>query len=381
MSDVDEVNEQELERLDKWEKNYWALTIVLLVVLSLTVILQYLSSYGFVSTDLTSEGHYRTTLSIGLPGLVILFCLYTTAKRREIRFLKSTLYSQQFLLRRLADRTRELEDTLAELEKVDDVKDMLVSTVSHELQTPLASIFTISQTLLNYDGDQTTTRKFYRLISEESQRLSALVRNLLDIAKIESGTMTWDIQQHPVKGVVESAADVTAILAGERKIEVTQSVDENLPLLPIDRDRLIQVLTNLIGNAVKFTPDGGRVEVSAGIATDREGTEIDAVRFSVRDTGVGIPTDQLCRVFERFHRGATPMGVRTRGTGLGLAISKEIVEHLGGQIWAESQQGAGSEFFFTIPTLRKDSGDPVDEEPPAAPEKATSPDRNQVVRV
>ncbi len=381
MSNAHEVNEQELKRLDKKEKNYWVLTMVLLVVLSLTVITQYLSSYGFIPANLTADDHYKTTLSVGLPGLIILFCLYTTAKRKEIRFLKSTLYSQQFLLRRLAERTRELENTLAELEKADDVKNMLISTVSHELQTPLASIYTISQTLLNYDGEPATTRKFYNLISEESRRLSSLVRNLLDIAKMESGTMTWEIQAYPVKEVVRSAVEVTAVLAGERNIEVTDSVTDNLPLIPIDRDRLVQVLTNLIGNAIKFTPDGGKVKVSAGIATDREGLEGDAVRFSVRDTGVGIPTDQLCRIFERFHRGATPLGVRNRGTGLGLAISKEIVEHLGGQIWAESQQGAGSDFFFTIPILRDNIDNPTDEKPPADLEDAKRHDLSQIEQV
>ncbi len=380
MHAIHEVNEGELKRLNRKERNYWVLTTVLLIVLSLTVILQYLSSYGLVTIGLNAENQYRTTLSVGLPGLIILFCLYTTAKRREIQFLKSTLYSQQFLLRRLADRTNELENTLEELGKVGEVKDMLISTVSHELQTPLASIYTIAQTLLNYDGDTATTRKFYRLISEESRRLSDLVRNLLDIAKMESGTMKWDIQLHRAEEVVSTAMAVTGVLAAERKIRITDHIGDDLPLLPIDRDRMIQVLTNLIGNALKFTPDGGHVEVRVNRATDRTGNEIDAVRFSVKDNGVGIPTDQLSHVFDRFHRAATPMGVRAKGTGLGLAISKEIVEHFGGQIWAESQPGTGSEFFFTIPLLPGGEKRP-EESPSAEPECSLAPSRGDLAHI
>ncbi len=383
MSKNHNVNEKELARLNQKEKNYWILTIVLLVVLSSTVIIQYLSSFGFVALSFAEANHYRNTLSVGLPGLVILFCLYTTAKRREIQYLKNTLYSQQFLLRKLAERTGQLESTLEELKKVGELKDMLLSTVSHELQTPLASIYTISQTLLNYEGDEATTQKFYRLISEESHRLSGLVRNLLDIAKMDSGTMTWDIQQHQPQKVLESAIAVSEVLSAAQNITLTYKSDDDLPHIPVDRDRMIQVLTNLIGNAIKFTPDGGSVVVTASTATDQAGCPTDAVRFSVRDNGVGIPPDHLGRIFERFHQAATPMGVRAKGTGLGLAISKDIVEHFGGEIWAESQPGVGSEFSFTIPTLPCGNDDPpqVEPPPPAEPMEIESPVHEPAARV
>ncbi|NNE07158.1 MAG: hypothetical protein HKN20_01220 [Gemmatimonadetes bacterium] len=360
------LNEAELNRLNRKEKSYWFLTTILLVILSITVIVQYLSANGFMPRSLDFESHYRTTLSVGLPGLIILFVLYTTAKRKEILYLKNTLFSQQYLLRRLADRTRELEDTNGELQKVAGLKDMLISTVSHELQTPLSSIYTISQTLLNYEeADEETTNKFYRLISEESKRLSDLVRNLLDLAKMESGTMDWQIANYEAAELIDASCRVSEVLASQRKITIRKKLDPALPKIPTDRDRVMQVMTNLLSNAIKFSPDGSEIEVGAAMATDLSGEAINAVQFSVKDSGVGIPPDQLSKIFDRFHRAATPMGVRAKGTGLGLAISKDIVEHFGGQIWAESLPGLGSTIYFTLSLDLSDHGkaEQVDDTP------------------
>ncbi len=374
------LNEAELNRLNRKEKSYWFLTTILLVILSITVIVQYLSANGFMPRSLDFESHYRTTLSVGLPGLIILFVLYTTAKRKEILYLKSTLFSQQYLLRRLADRTRELEETLGELQKVAGLKDMLISTVSHELQTPLSSIYTISQTLLNYEeADEATTNKFYRLISEESKRLSDLVRNLLDLAKMESGTMEWQIANFEAAELIDASCRVSEVLANQRKITIRKNLDPALPKIPTDRDRVMQVMTNLLSNAIKFSPDGTEIEVGAAMATDLSGEAINAVQFSVKDSGVGIPPDQLSKIFDRFHRAATPMGVRAKGTGLGLAISKDIVEHFGGQIWAESLPGLGSTIYFTLSLdisdhgkIEEESDTPIGNEIPSDDTKAPS---------
>ncbi len=358
-------DQQVLARLNRSERTYWFMSMVLMITLSVTVIVQYLAANGFIPANLSVENHYRTTLSVGLPGLVILFCLYTTAKRREIRFLKSTLFSQQFLLRRLAERSRDQESTLEELQKVGSLKDMLISTVSHELQTPLASIFTISQTLLSYEeADKATTQKFYRLISEESRRLSDLVRNLLDLAKIESGTMNWDLQSCDIEEIIDRGLAITEALGETRKIKVRKEIEAGLPELYLDRDRMVQVMTNLVGNAYKFTPDGGSVVVSATLVKSKTRSGERALRVTISDTGVGIPHDQIGRIFERFHRAATPMGVRAKGTGLGLAITKDIVEHMGGTIGVESQPAEGSTFFFMFEVL-KNGSQPVTEVPTA----------------
>jgi len=339
---------QHLRHLNRRESTYWILAVLLLTVLSATVILQFLTIDDWLPRSLIQNDQYRRTLSVGLPGLVILFCLYVTTKRREIRGLKEELYNQLTLLRRLEDRTEELEKTLHELKRVNRLKDMLLSTVSHELQTPLSSIYSVSQILLNYgDKDAESREKFYKMIHHETKRLSGLVANLLDLAKIESGRIAWDLSVQDPREVMQSALAVTGVIAAERDISLREEIEPNLPHLLVDRDRVTQVMTNLIGNAIKFTPKGGTITV-VGAQVDWYGGG-KAVQFSVRDTGPGVPEEERERIFDWFERSAREKSGRTPGSGLGLAIARQIVEHFGGKIWVEDSPGGGSEFIFTIP--------------------------------
>ena len=338
----------QLERLTRRETAYWLLSSALLILFSGTVILQFLTSEDWIANHLIQNEQYRRTLAVGLPGLVIVFCLYITAKRREISRLKITLFNQQALLQRLEERTNELETTLVELRRVNNLKDMLLSTVSHELKTPLTSIHSISQILLNYgDKDPGTTVRFYHLIHQETKRLSGLVNNLLDFAKIESGNLSWDVDDEDPKEILHSALAVTGVLAQERGLALREEVEDDLPLIRVDRDRIAQVITNLIGNAIKFTPEKGIITVGGKRVLDREKREM--IRVSVRDTGPGVPKEEAELIFDWFHQAPSPGSKKPKGTGLGLAISKQIVEHFGGSIWVESEPGKGSEFIFTIP--------------------------------
>jgi signal transduction histidine kinase len=342
-----EVTRKQLEDLQKRESTYWLLSSLLLIFLSGAVILQFLATGDWIPDSLLKNTEYRRTLSIGLPGLVILFCLYISTKRREIARLKITLYDQKTLLDRLEERKRELERTLNELRRVSILKDNLLSTVSHELKNPLASIHSVSQILMTYgDKDAESRNRFYVLIHTESKRLSNLVGNLLDLAKIESGKFVWDVATHDPKEVIRSALAVSGILAQERKIGLQEEIDDDLPLLRIDRDRVVQVITNLVGNAIKFTPEGETITVTAHRTMDH-GRKV--VRFSVRDPGPGVAREERERIFEWFHQAPAPDGRKIHGSGLGLAISREIVDYFGGRIWVESKTNQGSEFFFTIP--------------------------------
>jgi signal transduction histidine kinase len=346
-----DITRKHLERLYKRESNYWLLSAVLLIFLSATVILQFLTAGDWLPDTFLLNPQYRRTLSIGLPGLIIVFCLYITSKRREISRLKITLYDTRTLLDRLEERKKELEKTLAELRRVSTLKDNLLSTVSHELKNPLASIHSVSQILMTYgDKDAESRDRFYKLISNETKRLSNLVGNLLDLAKIEAGKLVWDLSVQDPRDILHAALAVSGVLAEERNIVLREEIRSELPPLLIDRDRIIQVITNLVGNAIKFTPDGGMITVSARQTTDR-GKKV--VRFGVRDTGPGVATEQKERIFEWFHQAPRADGRKIEGSGLGLAISREIVDHFGGRIWVESKPRQGSEFFFTLPVAPK----------------------------
>lgn len=358
-----------LDKLTRRESAYWVLSAVLLTLLSGVVIVQFLSAGNDFGEEFLSRAQERQTLAIGLPGLVILFCLYVTMKRREITRLKTTLYDQRELLGRLEERTRELEKTLEELTRVSRLKDNLLSTVSHELQTPLTSIHSVAQILMKYGDDRNRSHEdFYKIIYTETRRLSSLVDNLLDLARIESGKMVWDLSVQEPRDIIRAAVGLSSVVARERKITLREETTRPLPPVLVDRDRMVQVMMNLIGNALKFTPDRGVITVSA--ESTKAGDREEWIRFSVRDTGAGVPEEERTRIFEWFHQARTPAGGnKTPGTGLGLAISREIVEHFGGRIWVEDAPGGGAEFFFTLPVTKLADAPPA---PERAPETASA---------
>lgn len=343
-------NRGNLEKLTRRETLYWLLSAVLLTLFSVVVIAQFLATEGRFGEEFFANAGDRRTLAIGLPGLVILFCLYVTLKRREIVRLKMTLFDQRALLARLEERTHELEKTLAELTRVSRLKDNLLSTVSHELQTPLTSIHSVAQLLLKYGHDPKRSHEdFYKIIYSETRRLSALVANLLDLAKIESGKMVWELSVQDPREITRTALATSAVLASERKITLREEITGDLPAILVDRDRIVQVMMNLIGNAMKFTPERGVITATASLDDAESASEL---RFSVRDTGPGVAEPERQRIFEWFHQAPAAGSSKTPGSGLGLAICREIVEHFGGRIWVENGPTGGAEFFFTVPVAK-----------------------------
>jgi PAS domain S-box-containing protein len=247
-------------------------------------------------------------------------------------------------------RMEELKIAYERLKELDRLKDSFLSTVSHELRTPLTSIKSFSEILLAYDEDREIQKEFLTIIKEESDRLTRLINNFLDLAKIESGRMQWETVDLSIAEVIKTAINATQALAAQGKLEVKVKVSPGLPTVRGDKDRLVQVVTNLLSNAIKFTPEGGGIEVKARMdGGDKSKKKANMLLVSVTDSGVGIDPKDHDSIFEKFKQVGDTLTDKPKGTGLGLPICKEIIEHYGGKLWVESQLGKGSTFFFTLP--------------------------------
>jgi two-component system phosphate regulon sensor histidine kinase PhoR len=231
---------------------------------------------------------------------------------------------------------------LTRIRRLETIRRDFVSNISHELRTPLASLKALTDTL--QDGalsDPEVAPRFISRIATEVDALTQMAQELLDLSRIESGQV--ELEQKPVapKKLLASAAERMRLQAERAGLTLDVECPPNLPKVHADEPRIEQVLVNLIHNAVKFTPPGGDICLIAEAGED-------CVRFAVRDSGVGIPADDVPRIFERFYR--VDRSRAGGGTGLGLSISRHLVESHGGKIWAESREGKGSTFYFTLQT-------------------------------
>jgi len=231
-----------------------------------------------------------------------------------------------------------------QLNKIDKMKSDFFSVMSHELRTPLTSIREGTNLLLEGVGGTLNEKqqKLLGIVSEESNRLIGLVNSLLDLTKMEAGMMHFNFSRINPLPLFTIAAQLLEPLLVNKKTALRLELPESLPAVPLDRDRILQVLKNLLGNAIKFTPEGGVITVSAGVQSG-------SIQVTVQDNGPGISGDQLQRIFEKFRQVPTPGGPMIKGTGLGLAIVKQIITAHGGKVWAESKPGRGSTFHFTLP--------------------------------
>jgi PAS domain S-box-containing protein len=268
---------------------------------------------------------------------------------------------------------------------VDRMKTEFISTVSHELRTPLTSVLGFAKIIRRKflelvvpalpAGDAKTRRGVGQIqenldiIVAEGERLTELVDDVLDIAKMESGRYEWNMIAVSLPSVISHAAKAVAPLAARKGLTMTTDAPPDLPAVLGDRDRLVQVLVNLIGNAVKFTETGG-IHVTVAVFPGQ-------LRVTVRDTGSGIAENDLERIFEKFKQAGDTLTEKPKGTGLGLPICRQIVERHGGRIWAESRPGAGSAFLFTLPLLEPSARHEV---APACPLAVGSPPEGDAVR-
>ena len=235
---------------------------------------------------------------------------------------------------------------------MDDAINDLISIASHELRTPMTTIQGFTELLLDQDHPNPVRRQWLERIQQDSNRLVAIVDDLLNISRITSGKLNVTLKAVPVDHVVESVVEEMRSTIDTHTFLV--DIPEGIPHLEADEHKLTQVLFNLLGNAAKYSPQGGLVTISA-----RHEPEHRRVVTAISDQGVGIAYDDQVELFSIFHRVRQPENEDVGGTGLGLYIVKWLVELMLGEVWLESELGKGSTFFFSIPT----AGETVQESP------------------
>lgn len=237
----------------------------------------------------------------------------------------------------------------AELERLYDRHTEFLSTVSHEIRTPLSAILSAANVLLRYGNKRPeSVERFAEVIHREGRRLTRLINNLLDLAKIEAGQVEWNFAPTALEELVREVQESFVALVGERNLALEVQPCSEQVVVTLDRDKMTQVLVNLVSNSIKHSPDGGTVRLRY------EPWDNGGVRLEVEDEGAGIPPGLEEQIFERFQQLDT--GEERGGTGLGLTIARQIVEHHGGRIWAEAGRARGALFVVELPGERRQKG-------------------------
>lgn len=261
----------------------------------------------------------------------------------------------------LSDSNRKLRESLEKLRELDKLKSNFLAMISHELRTPLTSVIGYSEMLLegmagSLNDEQ---RTYIDTIREKGDSLLGLIGSLLDMSKIEAGALRLNISRLDAETVVEQARTTVVPQAKKKRLELFAEIDENARVFQADAEKLRQCLVNLLGNAVKFTPEEGAITVRVSRYTQRAATptpesrfgapDRDFVRIEVRDTGIGIPREKLEQVFASFYQVDNSITREYGGTGLGLAIVKRFIEAHGGRVGVSSETGQGTVFTLEIP--------------------------------
>jgi hypothetical protein len=245
---------------------------------------------------------------------------------------------------RLEDNIIELRQMTKRLKELNEIKSNFVATVSHELRTPLTSIRAYAETLARDWGDSSreTEIEFLRIIEGEAQRLAKIVEDMLDLSRMEAGKVEVKKADVDLKKTLKDVNQILSPAARKKYIRIDVPASTEPVMLRADEGMMKQLFLNLVGNAIKFTPEGGQVSIGVD---DREST----VEISVKDTGVGIPPSKIHRIFDEFYQVDSSATRRFGGVGLGLAIAKNIVDWHDGKIWAESEAGNGAKFTVRLP--------------------------------
>jgi len=292
------------------------------------------------------------TVALNVPFFIIMAIilghLAETIRKERDTFQKTTdtfhglTNALNLKIMNLQAKVDSLSEAYEHLEELDKNKTRFISAVSHELRSPLSSIRAFSEILLNYeDIDTATVKEFIGIINKESERLTQLTGEILDIVRIESGKIQWHMDSVNMGDVILSAVKTMQSLAKGKGLYIEASIPEGIDRIKGDKNKLLQVVLNLLSNSIKFTSQG---KITAGVENMQ-----DSVRVFVTDTGEGIYPEEKDKIFDEFYRIGDDLAGRPKGSGLGLSISKKIIEAHEGGIWVESELGKGSTFFFTIP--------------------------------
>lgn len=284
-----------------------------------------------------------------VTGLSVLFILFLSS---QVYFI--LLNWNRSLEQEVEKKTHELQrsnESLVsanlKLQELDRLKTEFLSMVSHELKTPLTAMKTSSEFLLEEKCDHDTRKQLLALINRNVDRQARMVDDLLDVSRIESNRMRFEMESVDLHEVLDHSLENIRRLSEDKDIEIRADIAESLAHVRADRDKLVQVFVNLLNNAIKFTPGGGEITVSAQEVSQDEEVSQD-VEISVRDNGIGIDAENLERVFDKFYQIDSTSTRKAGGCGLGLSITKGLVEGMGGSIRVESEPGKGSTFIFTL---------------------------------
>jgi two-component system sensor histidine kinase/response regulator len=297
------------------------------------------------------KGRRLRAASADAPTIEVLFLgqHFTIASSRSqiLDLLLATFEDAVRTNMQLRDRERELEhsnrtldEQAQELTRLNDAQRRFVSLVSHEFRTPLFGVQGFSEMIRDETLTTEEVHDYAERINSEAKRLARMITEILDLDRMESGHMVLTLEDVSINKVIDSVVMYARPGAPQHRFETV--LDPTLPLMTADHDKLVQVMTNLVSNAVKYSPSAGTIT----IRTSRDG---DSAHVSVKDEGIGIPVDALDKVFERFTRVERESLGKISGTGLGLPIVREIVELHGGRVWAESAAGQGSTFHVLLP--------------------------------
>lgn len=289
--------------------------------------------YICIQTDVTARKMHEDALAANQKALELL-----------------TLNMEQLI----KERTAELEKTNGDLAQANQAKSEFISIVSHELRTPLTSIKSFAE-ILDEEVDDPDAKRCLRIINEEADRLNRLINDILDLQKIDAGRMVWRDETVNLVDIARAAVESFSGAYQAKNIALEfHTVEQNL-LADVDSDRIRQILANLLSNALKFTP-AGTVALRLSRIWDSH-SQLPYLQIAVADSGPGLAASQLHRIFEQFYQVENDQSHKIQGTGLGLTICKQIVDHYGGRIWAESEVGKGATISFILPDASKKLGE------------------------
>ncbi len=303
-------------------------------------------------------------------GVILAFFLTRSISRPLRQIEKMTEYIGQMNFdyeldvhspRELAQLAQSFSQMADRLKEIDEMKNNFISHVSHELRTPLTSINEASDLLLDRVAGDITSRQEHllQIIKQCTQRLIKMVNNLLDLSKMEAGMMNYEFVKASINQIIRHSLEEINLLATRKNIRLEVQIEDNLPLLKMDVEKMQVVMDNLLSNAIKFTPEGGTVRIEARLVRKKDrlsgAQETSYLVVSVSDTGPGIPREYQALIFEKFQGINTGRTAESRGTGLGLSIASHIVKAHGGKIWVESTEGQGSTFSFSLPLSATES--------------------------
>lgn len=294
---------------------------------------------------ITSVQTYKGAVFVTLSSILILYLVWRSHRENQ-RFRNE-------LEEKIQERTERLEEAKAMAEAANRAKSEFLANMSHELRTPLNAIIGFSEALSEglYGPLNEKQKEYLKDIERSGIRLLNTINDIIDVSRIEAGAVTLENAEFSLKELLFSSEAIFREKAKMHNIEMTYSVEEGLDIIKGDQRKLKQILVNLISNSIKFTPDGGKVNVIAKRAVNKYGDKVDAdfIEISVEDTGIGIDEKDVPKLFQAFQQLESPYQKRYEGTGLGLFLIKRLIEMMGGKIWVQSEKGRGSKFTFVIP--------------------------------